>query len=70
VDDMPLASYFDPPLTTMRQDMALIGREAVRCLVANIDEVGSVRQHLHIPAELIVRSSTPALIIEGGEAKL
>ncbi len=30
VDDMPLSSYFDPPLTTMRQDMPLIGQEATR----------------------------------------
>ena len=29
VDDMPLSSYFDPPLTTMRQDMPRIGRETI-----------------------------------------
>ena len=33
VDDMPLASYFDPPLTTMRQDIIQIGKEAARLLI-------------------------------------
>ena len=33
VDDMPLSSYFDPPLTTMRQDMPRIGQEATRMLL-------------------------------------
>jgi DNA-binding LacI/PurR family transcriptional regulator len=58
VDDMPLASYFDPPLTTMRQDMARIGREAVRLLIRAIEEPKSPRQHLRLPAELVVRHST------------
>lgn len=58
VDDMPLASYFDPPLTTMRQDMARIGREAVRLLIRAIEEPKSPRQHLRLPAELVIRHST------------
>ena len=57
VDDMPLSSYFDPPLTTMRQDMAQIGREAARLLIQAIREPHSSK-HIRLPGELIVRSST------------
>ena len=57
VDDMPLSSYFDPPLTTMRQDMAQIGRDAARLLIQSIREPQSSKQ-IRLPGELIVRSST------------
>ncbi len=58
LDDMPLASYFDPPLTTMRQDMLGIGREAARLLVTAVENPGGVHQHERFPVELIVRRST------------
>lgn len=58
IDDMPLASYFDPPLTTMRQDMFGIGREAARLLIRALEQPVMTCQHLRLPAELIVRSST------------
>ncbi|KAA3642152.1 MAG: LacI family transcriptional regulator [Chloroflexi bacterium] len=58
VDDMPLGSYFDPPLTTMRQDLFQIGRKAARLLTRALEstEVGE-EQHL-ISAELVIRNST------------
>ena len=37
-DDMPLASYFDPPLTTMRQDVCEQGRRAVQLLIDRLDD--------------------------------
>lgn len=58
IDDMPLASYFDPPLTTMRQDMFGIGREAARLLVRALEQPATTCQHMRLPAELIVRRST------------
>jgi DNA-binding LacI/PurR family transcriptional regulator len=58
IDDMPLASYFDPPLTTMRQDMFGIGREAVQLLIASIEQPWGPRRHPRLPAELVVRQST------------
>lgn len=58
IDDMPLASYFDPPLTTMRQDMFGIGREAARLLVRTLEQPVTTFQHLRLPAELIIRRST------------
>ncbi len=58
VDDMPLASYFDPPLTTVRQDMFAIGREAARLLICAIEDPEAPRQQMQLPAELVVRNST------------
>jgi DNA-binding LacI/PurR family transcriptional regulator len=57
-DDMPLASYFDPPLTTMRQDTFASGREAAQLLIQIIEHPDSPRKHVRLPAELVVRSST------------
>lgn len=58
IDDMPLSSYFDPPLTTMQQDMVTIGREAARLLISAVENPEKVQQHLLVPAKLIVRDST------------
>ncbi len=58
VDDMPLSSYFDPPLTTMRQDMPLIGREAIRKLMDIIQNKTVEQTVLKLPAQLVVRQST------------
>lgn len=58
VDDMPLASYFDPPLSTMRQDMPAIGRAAADLLLTHIRNPKTSPQHIFIPAELITREST------------
>lgn len=64
VDDMPLSSYFDPPLTTMQQDMARIGQEAIRMLIGIIENVPGAMRHIQIPARLVVRQST---VDEGGD---
>jgi DNA-binding LacI/PurR family transcriptional regulator len=57
-DDIPLASYFDPPLTTMRQDLFGIGREAARLLIRALEYPNAPHEHLRLPAELVVRHST------------
>ncbi len=58
VDDMPLSSYFDPPLTTMRQDMPLIGQEATRMLLELIQKKTPAVRELKLSAQLVVRNST------------
>ena len=57
-DDIPLASYFDPALTTMRQDTFAIGQEAARRLLQAVEQPGSDVEHLRLPVELIVRQTT------------
>ena len=58
VDDMPLSSYFDPPLTTMRQDMPLIGQKATRMLLDIIQNKNIAVQDVKLSAQLVVRQST------------
>jgi len=62
VDDMPLASYFDPPLTTMRQDLHAIGREAARLLMSAVEQPAAAHRHLRLPAELVMRQSSGVTI--------
>lgn len=68
IDDMPLASYFDPPLTTMRQDMFAIGRTAAQLLIRAVERPHAERQHLRLPATLLVRQSTTSSTSKGGES--
>jgi len=58
VDDMPLSSYFDPPLTTMRQDMPLIGQEAVQMLLQILQKNKKEQCTIKLPAQLVIRQST------------
>jgi DNA-binding LacI/PurR family transcriptional regulator len=58
VDDMPLSSYFDPPLTTMRQDIPRIGQEATRMLLDIIQKKTTEVRDLKLSAQLVVRQST------------
>jgi DNA-binding LacI/PurR family transcriptional regulator len=60
VDDMPLATHFDPPLTTMRQDMPDIGRQAARLLIEIIRNPEAPMLDVKLPAELVIRQSTQA----------
>ena len=58
-DDIPEAAHFSPPLTTVRQNFAEIGRRAISLLLSELG--GGVGQnHDQIAPELIVRSSTAA----------
>ena len=70
LDDMPLASYFDPPLTTMRQDMFAIGRTAAQLLVRAVEQPQAKHQQLRQPAELIIRQSTGQRSTKGGGSQL
>jgi DNA-binding LacI/PurR family transcriptional regulator len=59
-DDMPLAAYFDPPLTTIRQDLFEHGRQGARVLIETIEDPARPVEHVVIPAQLIVRESCGA----------
>ena len=58
VDDMPLSSYFDPPLTTMQQDIPRIGQEATRMLLDIIQKKNPTVRELKLSAQLVARQST------------
>ncbi|HZL16978.1 MAG TPA: LacI family DNA-binding transcriptional regulator [Polyangia bacterium] len=58
-DDIPEAAYFTPPLTTVRQDFADLGRRCLYALLARIEgEAGPTR--VVVAPELVVRGSTGA----------
>ncbi|WP_062529987.1 LacI family DNA-binding transcriptional regulator [Demequina rhizosphaerae] len=66
-DDIPLAGYLTPPLTTVRQPFAAVGRRLVEELLARIAGTvpaaaleGSGEQAELVPCELVVRGSTAA----------
>ncbi len=59
-DDLPLARFYQPALTTIAQPKAQIGRKAVELLMETLrrDETGI--QQVTLPHELLVRGSTAA----------
>lgn len=57
-DDIPAARYLTPPLTTVEQDFAELGRRTIAALIDEIEHGGPLRQHPPITSRLIVRSST------------
>ena len=58
-DDIPEAAHFWPPLTTVRQDFAELGRRCVALLLGDLDPAAGDYRGTIVP-ELIVRGSTGA----------
>jgi DNA-binding LacI/PurR family transcriptional regulator len=56
-DDIPLASYFDPPLTTLQQPMQETGKQAALMLVETIQKPDRAPEQVSLPARLIERAS-------------
>ncbi|WP_299039467.1 LacI family DNA-binding transcriptional regulator [uncultured Pseudokineococcus sp.] len=58
-DDVPEAGYLSPPLTTVRQDLARVGREAVHLLLARLRDADVPTAECSVVApRLVVRAST------------
>lgn len=57
-DDSQMADFTDPPLTTVRQDVASISRHAVSALLDELRGTPQPRRELLIRPQLIVRRST------------
>ena len=56
-DDIPEAAHFSPPLTTVRQNFAEIGRRAIELLLGELrGETGL--SHEPVQPELVIREST------------
>jgi DNA-binding LacI/PurR family transcriptional regulator len=57
-DDLPVAAYVDPPLTTVHQAMDEVGALAAAVLLDQLEGHGDGSDETHLlPAELVVRSS-------------
>jgi LacI family transcriptional regulator len=57
-DDVPLASYTEPPLTTVRQELRQMGETAARMLMGYFDGTAMPTAPVMLPTTLIVRGST------------
>ena len=57
-DDISMAKYLVPRLTTVSKDVVRVGREAVKLLLGRIQEPNRPYQRINFPARLIIREST------------
>jgi LacI family transcriptional regulator len=57
-DDLPMSRWFSPPLTTVRQPLAEMGRIAATMLSGMIDGGEPDGRQVELATELVVRSST------------
>ena len=65
IDDIEVAAFVEPPLTTIRQPKRRMGREAMEWILGQLAG-GPVQPHDTLPGALIVRSSTaPAREVDG-----
>jgi DNA-binding LacI/PurR family transcriptional regulator len=57
-DDMDVSASFWPPLTTVRQDFATVGRLSIQKLLAKVADPTSTPDTTIVPTRLIIRAST------------
>lgn len=57
-NDTPLASYMDPPLSSMEIFVYDLGYNSSETLISQLQENGGHKKHIIIPTRLIVRNST------------
>lgn len=57
-DDIEIVKFTTPKLTTVRQDTDLIGENAAKVLLNQINENNKVFSAITIPVELVIREST------------
>lgn len=56
-DDIPLAELIEPPLTTIRQPLQVIGDRAIELLLARIAQPGRADSRVEVDVNLIRRES-------------
>jgi DNA-binding LacI/PurR family transcriptional regulator len=57
-DDGEDVGYYNPPLTTIRQDFRAVGRRGIEMLVAQVESGERTDEHAVIEPELVIRKST------------
>ena len=63
-DDLEIAQYMTPGLTTVRQQISLKGEKAVELLIHNIDEPELTKQELILPVSVAERGSVREIKLE------
>jgi DNA-binding LacI/PurR family transcriptional regulator len=59
-DDIPLAGFMIPSLTTVAQPIRAMGQEAARLVLEQIEYPDFEPEHVVLPTHLVVRDSTRA----------
>ncbi len=59
-DDIPQASFTNPPLTTIRQPRSIIGRQAMALLIERLGGALAPENEILVVPDLVVRSSVGA----------
>jgi DNA-binding LacI/PurR family transcriptional regulator len=57
-DDIPEAAYLTPPLTTIRQDFAEVGRRSLNLMLSQLASGTRMDARLVVPAQIVIRRST------------
>ncbi|MDE3133722.1 MAG: LacI family DNA-binding transcriptional regulator [Acidobacteriota bacterium] len=57
-DDIAEAGFFTPPLTSIRQDFAEMGRRSVELLLRQVETAARSVEHITLAPELVLRDST------------
>jgi LacI family transcriptional regulator len=57
-NDVPMAGFVSPPLTTVEMQEEELGAEAARMALAAIEDPAAPRRRVELPARLVVRRST------------
>ena len=60
-DDVEIAQYMTPGLTTIRQQISLKGQKAVELLLKHIEDPSLPKQEEILPLQLVVRGSVKKL---------
>jgi LacI family transcriptional regulator len=60
-DDIKVAAFNNPRLTTIRQPLSNMGRIAAQCILNRLNGSESFRNQITVEPELLVRESTCAL---------
>ena len=60
-DELPLAQQTEPPLTTMRQPIAAMGKQLVKTLLETMENEALPPRHIIFDAELVIRQSCGGL---------
>jgi DNA-binding LacI/PurR family transcriptional regulator len=59
-DDIPEAAFFSPPLTTVRQNFGLVGRNGLRLMIEQLDTGMASTMRVVIESRLVPRQSSAA----------
>jgi LacI family transcriptional regulator len=62
-DDIPMARYMNPPLSTVHGDISKLGELATTLFLSSLREGNHSRQQLQLSTTLVLRSSSGGAVL-------